>query len=144
TAASAPVVSAPKTPAPEAPRTARLDQRVEGCGPVAPTAVDHFDEPRELSLGRAWLPKRGGHDQSFGYDVLIHFHAHKAARKIVQPFSDRLVLVGIDLGTMTGDYSKPLSKPDTFTDLRSSLTLALQKHSGEKAAHIKSLSISGW
>lgn len=142
TALVAPRASAPPTPA--VPETPRLDERVERCGPVAPTATDHFGAPRELSLGRAWIPRRGGHDPSFGYDVLIHFHAHKAARKIVQPFSDRLVFVGVDLGDMTGDYSKPLSEAEVFTDLRASITSALRHQSGHETAHIKSLSVSGW
>lgn len=148
-----PSVAAPSPPpapspsaTPDAPASAppRLDQRVGRCGPLDPTAPDHFAEPRELSLGQVWIPREGGHDADFGYDVLIHFHGHKPARKIVQPFSDRLVYVGIDLGTLTGDYSKPLSKEETFLDLQHSLRLALQKHSGNEKAHVRSLTLSGW
>ncbi|MCA9643158.1 MAG: hypothetical protein KC492_20815, partial [Myxococcales bacterium] len=144
--AEAPAPPPSQAPAKEAPAKAaqRLDQRVGRCGPLDPTAEDHFAEPRELSLGRAWIPKEGGHDTDFGYDVLIHFHGHKPARKIVQPFSDRLVYVGIDLGTLTGDYSKPLSNEEKFLDLQHSLRLALQKHSGKEKAHIRTLTISGW
>ncbi len=123
---------------------ARLDQRVGRCGPLDPKTPDHFAEPRELSLGRAWIPTEGGHDADFGYDVLVHFHGHKPARKIVQPFSDRLVYVGIDLGTLTGDYSKPLSKDDAFQDLLHSLRIALQKHTGKQKAHVRTLTLSGW
>ncbi|MGE0327833.1 MAG: hypothetical protein AB7K71_32930 [Polyangiaceae bacterium] len=150
-APTASVVEAPAPPPaetapPEQPAKAmqRLDQRVGRCGPLDPTAPDHFAEPRELSLGRAWIPREGGHDTDFGYDVLIHFHGHKPARKLVQPFSDRLVYVGIDLGTLTGDYSKPLSTDETFLDLEHSLRLALQKHTGKEKAHVRTLTISGW
>lgn len=140
----APALAAPpETPAP-AKQRARLDQRLGRCGPLDPSTPNHFAEPRELSLGRAWIPKAGGHDPDFGYDVLIHFHGHKPARKLVQAFSDRLVYVGIDLGTLTGDYSKPLSKDETFLDLQRSLRLALQKHSGKEKAHIRTLTLSGW
>ena len=64
----APALAAP----PEAPakQRARLDQRLGRCGPLDPTTPNHFAEPRELSLGRAWIPKTGGHDPDFGYEIV--------------------------------------------------------------------------
>ncbi len=134
----------PSEPAAATPPRPRLDQRVERCGPVTPPGEDHFAAPRELSMGEIWIPKQGGHDASHGFDVVVHFHGKRAAKRALRPLSDRVALVGIDLGTLTGHYSKPFDDAEAFRDLRSSITRALERHTGQPEAHIKRLVLSGW
>lgn len=143
--------AAPPLPAPDptsvaavVPARPRLDQRVERCGPITPPGEDRFGAPHELSIGNIWIPKRGGHTSGHGYHVVVHFHAERAARRALRPLSGRLAFVGIDLGTVTGHYSKPFGDTDSFRDLKASIQRALVKQSGEPQAHIASLILSGW
>jgi hypothetical protein len=107
-----------------------------GLGPYAPY--------RHLSMGRIAIPQVGGHTADMGYDVLIHFHGHQAARKVIVQIARGIVFVGIDKGIGSGAYADAFTDASAFPELLSSITHALVAYTGDARAHIRHLALSAW
>ena len=104
-------------------------------------AYEHW---QSLSMGQILFPKEGGMAEDGGYDVVVHFHGHEAVRKPFVQVASGTVLVGIDLGTGSGAYADAFQLPQTFVELRASITHALSKRSHDARAHIRHLALSSW
>lgn len=107
-----------------------------GLGPYAPY--------RHLSMGRIAIPQIGGHTADMGYDVLIHFHGHTAARKLLVQVARGVTFVGIDLGNGSGAYADAFMDPRVFPELLHSITHSLVAYTGDPRAHIRHLALSAW
>ncbi|MCU0690569.1 MAG: hypothetical protein MUF54_04140 [Polyangiaceae bacterium] len=107
-----------------------------GLGPYAPG--------RPLTSGKLLIPKRGGHTQSHGYDVLVHFHGQRAARIYLTQTALGVAFVGIDVGEGSGPYEKAFQNPGAFPALLASIEAHLQHASGDSNAHIRHLGLTAW
>jgi hypothetical protein len=106
-----------------------------GMGPYAPM--------RQMPLGWVVIPKKGGHSEDMGFDVLVHFHGFQSARKAIVTAAPGVVLAGFDLGTISGAYADKVS-PLLFASIRTSVTTALRAHTRDDRAHIRHLALTAW
>lgn len=97
-----------------------------------------------LSMGQILMPREGGHTPDGGFDVVVHFHGHEAARKSFVEVARGAVLVGIDLGVGSGPYENAFADADRFRGLLASIERALVKQSGLPNAHVRHLALSSW
>jgi hypothetical protein len=107
-----------------------------GLGPYA--------RPRNLSIGRILIPKRGGHTADLGFDVVLHFHGMDPLRKTLVQVAGGVVLAGVDRGVGSGRYTTAFQNPQVFPRLRRSIERALERHTGDERAHIRHLALSAW
>lgn len=114
------------------------------CNPHDPLGLGPYRPWKSLSMGQILIPQRGGHSADMGYDVVVHFHGHDAARKVLVQVARGVVFVGIDKGIGSGPYSDAFQNPDVFPTLLRSITHALQAESGDDRAHIRHLALSAW
>lgn len=114
------------------------------CNPHDALGLGPYRPYRNLSMGRILIPQKGGHGADMGYDVLIHFHGHEPARKVLVQVARGMTFVGIDKGLGSGAYSNAFQNPDVFPNLRRSIERTLQAESGDPRAHIRHLALSAW
>lgn len=138
------VVAAPRKLTLE-PLTAALRHKgFHECNPHDPLGLGPYRPYRNVSMGQILVPQQGGHTADMGYDVLVHFHGHEPARKILVQVARGVVFVGIDKGLGSGPYADAFKDPDVFPTLRRSITHALQAESGDARAHIRHLALTAW
>jgi hypothetical protein len=106
-----------------------------GMGPYAPM--------RQMPLGWVVIPKKGGHTEDMGFDVLVHFHGFQSARKAVVTAARGVVLAGFDLGSSAGAYADKMS-PAVYQSIRTNVTAALRAHTKDERAHIRHLALTAW
>lgn len=142
------VAAATAAPAPSAPEpdTNRLDLKVQGgnCSPPDTVGLGPYAPYRDLSIGRIAIPQKGGHTSDWGYDVIIHFHGHDGIRRVMAAEARGAVFVGMDIGLLSGAYTKAFTDLSPWTALKDSIEKALKAHSGQDAAHIRHVGLSAW
>ena len=106
-----------------------------GWGPYAPM--------RAMPLGWVVIPKKGGHTDDMGFDVVVHFHGFQSARKAITTSARGVVLAGFDLGNSSGAYSDKVS-PAVYRAIRTNVTAALRAHTKDERAHIRHLALTAW
>lgn len=106
-----------------------------GMGPYAPM--------RQMPLGWVVIPKKGGHTDDMGFDVLVHFHGFQSARKAIVTSARGVVLAGFDLGSSAGAYADKVS-PAVFQSIRTNVTAALRAHTKDERSHIRHLALTAW
>ncbi len=131
--ASSGAASAVSAPAPREPSP---------CSPRDPLGLGPWSAYEPLSLGEVAIPQRGGHTADHGYDVLIHFHGHEAARKYFVQASRGAVFVGVDLGVGSGAYSKAFPTRGAFERFVAEIEAALRRRHPQ--AHVRHLGLSAW
>ena len=114
------------------------------CNPHDPIGLGPYRPYIPLSTGRALIPQQGGYSEDHGYDVVVHFHGHRAARIPFVQVSRGTVFVGSDFGVGSHSYSKKFAVWRRFPHLLRSLNHALKKASGFDDAHIRHLTLSAW
>lgn len=114
------------------------------CNPHDPIGLGPYRRYVPLTTGRALIPQQGGYTDDHGFDVLIHFHGHRAARIPFVQVSRGTVFVGSDFGLGSHAYSEKLATWRRFPHLLRSLENALKKASGFGDAHIRHLTLSAW
>jgi hypothetical protein len=114
------------------------------CYPPDPMGLGPYARPRNLSIGRILIPKRGGHTPDLGFDVILHFHGMDPLRKTLVQVAGGVVLAGVDRGAGSGRYTAAFQNPQIFPRLRRSIERALQRHTGDERAHIRHLALSAW
>ncbi len=140
-----PAVSAAPAKLTLEPLTAALRRKgFHECNPHDPLGLGPYRPYRNVSMGQILVPQEGGHTADMGYDVIVHFHGHEPARKILVQVARGVVFVGIDKGLGSGPYADAFQNPDVFPTLRRSITHALQAESGDDRAHIRHLALSAW
>lgn len=151
-AAAAPVarppshaIERPKERLRAAPITDKLRNKgYHECNPPDPMGLGPYAPWRRLVLGRIAIPQRGGHDSSFGYDVIVHFHGADPIRKTLVQVARGVAFVGIDRGMGSGRYQSAFERKEEFPRLRRSIERALKEHTGQPSAHIRHLALSAW
>jgi len=103
---------------------------------------DRWD--RSPSMGQMITPQKGGITKSGQFDVMFHFHGHEAVRKEWVQVMDGAVLVGIDLGNGSGPYESTFRTPNVFQNLVRSVEAAVAKKTGNSAARVRKVGLSGW
>ena len=103
-----------------------------------------YGAPHKIENGFVVIPERGGHDASFGYDVLLHFHGFGAVRKNVVRAGKAVVFAGLDLGNGSGPYSDFFAQPGAFERVKDQVGQALRDASGDPRAHIRHLALTAW
>ncbi len=114
------------------------------CLPPDPIGLGPYAAYRKLDIGRVLIPQKGGHTDDLGFDVIIHFHGHEAARKSLVQTARGVVFAGIEHGILSGHYAKPFSSRSRFKAVVGSIEDALKAHTEDKRAHIRHLALSGW
>ncbi len=115
------------------------------CYPPDPDGLGPYSSYRTIAMGaRMLIPQKGGHTSDMGYDVLVHFHGHEAARKMLVQVARGVVYVGLDEGLGSGPYADAFEAPGTFPRLKRSITAALKEYSHDDRAHIRHLALSAW
>ncbi len=99
---------------------------------------------RNIRMGQLLAPKGGGLTKRGGFDLIVHFHGHEPIRKELVKVGRGLVLVGIDLGTGSGAYSKAFASPKVFTDLIRSVERAMAKTRGRRRTYVRRMALSAW
>ncbi len=99
---------------------------------------------RAPSMGQMISTGKGGIGRDGGFDVMIHFHGHEAARKEWVKVMDGAVLVGIDLGTGSGPYQNTFRQAGVFETLVHSVEKAMADKTGNPRAHVRKVGVSSW
>lgn len=115
------------------------------CNPPDPLGLGPYSSYRTIAMGaRMLIPQKGGHTADMGYDVIVHFHGHEPARKMLVQVARGVVYVGLDEGLGSGPYADAFQAPGTFPRLLHSITAELKDYSGDDRAHIRHLALSAW
>jgi len=115
------------------------------CNPPDPLGLGPYSSYRTIAMGaRMLIPQKGGHTPDMGYDVIVHFHGHEAARKMLVQVARGIVYVGLDEGLGSGPYADAFEAPGAFPRLLRSITAQLEDYSGDDHAHIRHLALSAW
>ncbi len=115
------------------------------CYPPDPLGLGPYSSYRTIAMGaRMLIPQKGGHTPDMGYDVIVHFHGHEAARKMLVQVARGVVYVGLDEGLGSGPYADAFQAPGAFPALLHSITANLEEYSGDDRAHIRHLALSAW
>lgn len=107
-----------------------------GLGPYAPY--------REMTYGRLAIPQKGGHTDDFGFDVVLHFHGHRATRKTLAQVAEGVVFAGVELGLGSGPYADTFAAQASFELLVAQIERGLKEHVDDDRAHIRHLALSAW
>ena len=114
------------------------------CNPHDPIGLGPYRPYVPLTTGRVLIPQEGGYTPDHGFDVLVHFHGHHAARIPLVQVSRGTVFVGSDFGVGSYAYSKAFSIWRRFPNMLRSLAQTLRKSTGFEDAHIRHLTLSAW
>jgi len=117
---------------------------INPCNTPDPGFGAYGEWDKDISLGKALIPERGGITARGGFDVIIHFHGGEAARKELVPVGLGILLVAIDLGNGSRVYANRFADPKAFTDLLDSLQKRVAAKRGLRRAYIRRLGISSW
>jgi hypothetical protein len=98
---------------------------------------------REPTLGQMIVPQEAA-PLAGGFDVMLHFHGHEAARKEWVRVMGRAVLVGIDLGNGSGPYAEAFADPEAFQRLVASVERAVARRAGVAKAPARRIGLSAW
>lgn len=117
---------------------------VNPCNTPDPGFGTYVGWNRAPSMGQMLVPARGGVTKSGGFDLVIHFHGHEAARKEWVKVNDGTVFVGITLGIGSGAYSQAFQSPQSFKELITSVEKAVALERGIDDAHVRNVGLSAW
>lgn len=123
------------------------DERGRGLGECSTPdpGLGAYAETRTLpGGGRVSIPARGGHDGSFGFDAVLHFHGFHPMRKSVVRAGTGVVLAGWDWGNGSGAYETRADSVGALDALLGDVTRALRAHTGDERAHVRHVALSGW
>lgn len=87
---------------------------------------------------------KGGHTDDYGFDVVVHFHGARTARKYLVQVARGVVFVGVDFGEGSGRYAKPYKNRTAFSALLRGIEKTLRRHSGQPNASIRHLALTAW
>ena len=96
------------------------------------------------ALGQILMPRKGGLTAKDEFDLIIHFHGSKAARKELVKKARGVFVAGIDLGAGSAAYQNAFAQPEAFVQLLDSIEKAVIEHTGNPRAHIRHLALTGW
>jgi hypothetical protein len=132
-------------PAPETQRQKSIKERgANPCFAPEPGFGSYTGWDRSPSMGQMIVPK----DLKLGprgeFKVFFHFHGHDPARKAwVQAMHDT-VLVGIDLGIGSLNYTTKFQLKEEFERLLASVEQAVAEQTGTRGAHAGRIGLSSW
>jgi hypothetical protein len=99
---------------------------------------------RSPVLGEMILPKAFKLAPNGTFDVVFHFHYHDRARiNWVQTLRSG-ILVGIDLGVLSGPYVAKFNGTDQFEQMVQDVEQIVRKRSGSPRAHAGRVALSSW
>lgn len=93
-------------------------------------------------MGNFIVPKHLVLDDGGGFDLVVHFHGQRPARKELVRTGEDLVFLGVSLGIGKA-YAPPFHDGKLFQQLISGVEKELTQRSG-RAAHVRRLALSGW
>lgn len=114
-----------------------------GCH-FAERGFGDYEAWRKLPLGRALVPRALGVSADAGFDLLIHFHGAEAIRKQLAVEPPNLVVVGVDVGLMSGAYTKAFADRAVWPALVASIEREVAKAIDRPSAHVRHLALSSW
>jgi hypothetical protein len=114
-----------------------------GCH-FADRGFGDYEAWRKLPLGRALVPRALGVSADGGFDLLIHFHGADAIRKQLAVEPPNLVVAGVDVGLMSGAYTKALADRAVWPALVASIEREVAKAIDRPSAHVRHLALSSW
>jgi hypothetical protein len=116
----------------------------DACNTPDPGFGHYHPWDHGLGIGHALVPQSGGITADGGFDLVVHFHGHEAARKELVHSGAAIVLVGVDLGTSSQPYSDGFAAERTFTDLLRGVETLVAKKRGLARAHVRRIGLSSW
>ncbi len=114
------------------------------CMMPDPGFINGYSHYLPIPKGQIIVPLSGGHTEDMGYDVVLHFHGHDPARKVIVQAARGVAFASMDLGIGSGWYEKAFVGHDLFREERAAIVEQLQKISGDPRAHIRHLALSAW
>lgn len=114
------------------------------CNPPDPLGLGPYAPYQRVHVGRMAVPQQGGHDETMGFDVLVHFHGADPIRKTLVQIARGIVFVGVDKGMGSGPYAKAFENQDVWPTLKRSIDKALKRQTGDERAHARHLALSAW
>ncbi|MCA9646136.1 MAG: hypothetical protein H6718_24420 [Polyangiaceae bacterium] len=93
-------------------------------------------------MGNFIVPKHLTLDEGGGFDLVVHFHGQRPARKELVRTGEDLVFLGVSLGIGKA-YAPPFHDGKLFTQLITGVEKALSKRIG-RPAHVRRMALSGW
>ncbi len=93
-------------------------------------------------MGNFIVPKHLKLDSSGGFDLVVHFHGQRPARKELVRTGEDLVFLGVSLGIGKA-YAPPFHDGKLFVQLVSGVEKELTKRMG-RSAHVRRMALSGW
>lgn len=115
------------------------------CNPHDPLGLGPYAPYRTLAImGQILIPQKGGHTDDMGYDVIVHFHGHEPARKMLVQVARGVTFVGIERGILSGPYAEAFKNPGVFPAVRRAIENNLKAYSNDERAHIRHLALAAW
>jgi hypothetical protein len=113
------------------------------CKPADPGFGDYRKWDRGLVFGEMLLPK-GLKLTDGSFDVVFHFHYHDRARIHWVETLRSGVLVGVDLGVLSGPYTAKFNGTDEFETLVRSVERGVAARLHVPRAHARRIGLSAW
>lgn len=94
-------------------------------------------------MGQLLAPRGAGLGADGSFDVVVHFHGHRPARKELVRTGEDLTLVGVSLGVGKA-YGAPFSDPALFESIVGAAERAMAKGQGVPTARVRRVALSSW
>jgi hypothetical protein len=112
------------------------------CEAPDPGPGVHTDWIHVRPMGQFIAPRTGALAADGGFDLVVHFHGHRPARKELVRTGEDLVLLGVSLGP-GADYRKGFADETLLETLVAGTERALGAREG-RTAHVRRLALSSW
>jgi hypothetical protein len=123
-------------------RTPRERGGVLPCEAPEPGAGVHTDWVQVRPMGQFIAPRARVVAEDGSFDLVVHFHGHRPARKELVRTGEDLVLLGVSLGIGV-DYGPDFAERELMETLVAGVEKALSRRDGVRA-HVRRLALSSW
>ena len=116
--------------------------RVLPCEAAEPGFGVHRGWHHVQPSGHFIAPRHGILDDKGRFDLVVHFHGHRPARKEFVRSGEDLVLLGVSLG-IGAAYGPPFSEPKRFLKMVRGVEAELSRRES-KEARVRRIALSAW
>ena len=122
----------------------RLERgRVNPCEAPDPGFGVHREWTHVRPMGQFIAPRQGALAADGSFDLVVHFHGHRPARKEFVRTGEDLVLLGVSLG-IGAAYGPPFARADVLEKLVAQVEKKLAAQHGVERARVRRVALSSW
>ncbi len=121
----------------------RDDRRVNPCEAPDPGFGVLADWVHVRPMGQFVAPRLGTLSEDGHFDLVVHFHGHRPARKELARSGEDLVLLGVSLG-IGAAYGPPFSDPMLFEKLVSEVETKIAAGAAVPSAEVRRIALTSW